>query len=204
MNLRRKQEILRIANQRRSGISESKGPEYAGSAEKYGDDDQDVLANFKRQGSRWDLDPLVPAAIYAGKHIDSLETFIREVKRPSLSLDDKRDLAMRGEGIVSRLDDLRNYCDLLECLLVELGIVPAPFVEGTLNEILEEGFEVQADMASRDPVDVTPGLRDLGPITGADVQVAASIDGGHELAEDYNYMRERVIQLQQEVEDLVG
>lgn len=39
-------------------------------------------------------------------------------------------------------------------------------------------------------------LRELGPISGKDVQLAVRIDGGEELAEDYNYMKERVRQLE--------
>lgn len=198
MNLRRKQLILEIANERRTGISASKGPEYAGSASKYGDDDQDVLANFKRQGQRWGTSPLLPAGIYAGKHIDSLETFIREVTAPNVDLPAQRRIAQRGEGIVSRLDDLRNYCDLLECLLVELEIVQDPsrdtFIEPhSRTEVIEQELGIL-----HESVPVSPGLREIGPITGADVQTAVAIDGGHELAEDYNYLRERVQELQRE------
>ncbi len=39
-------------------------------------------------------------------------------------------------------------------------------------------------------------LRKLGPISGSDVQLAVRIDGGDELAEDYNYLRQRVHDLE--------
>ena len=177
MNLSTKERILEIANERRNGISAQKGPEYAGSAAKYADADKDVLANFKRQGDRWGTSPLLPTGVYFGKHIDSIETFVREATREGIDLKAQRDLAYKGEGILSRLDDARNYLDLMECLLVDLGI---------LNDPRPEAYSP------------TPMLNELGPISGEDVARAVEIDGGAELAEDYNYMLERVAQLRAE------
>lgn len=174
MNLSTKERILELADERRNGISAQKGPEYAGSAARYADDDKDVLANFKRQGDRWGTSPLLPTGVYFGKHIDSIETFVREATREGLTLAQQRELAYKGEGILSRLDDARNYLDLMECLLVDLGI---------LNDPRPEAYKL------------TPMLRELGPISGEDVRAATRIDGGDELAEDYNYLRQRNQQL---------
>lgn len=178
MNLATKERVLEIANVRRGAISADKGPEYAGSAKRYSDEDQDVLANFKRQGVRWGTSPLLPTGVYFGKHIDSIETFVRETTRDGISVAEQREIAARGEGIVSRLDDARNYLDLMECLLIDLDIVDGPLAP----------TQVEGSM-----------LRELGPINGSDVQLAVRIDGGDELAEDYNYLKERVRQLESEL-----
>lgn len=125
MNLRLKDEVVSRANSRRGAISNEKGPEYAGQADTYGDDTSDVLANFKRQDVRWghELNGLASAFLYFGKHLDSIETFGRELKKAATP-EDARALTTRGEGIVSRLDDARNYLDLIECLLVDAGLHP--------------------------------------------------------------------------------
>lgn len=96
------------------------------------------MANFKRQGRRFNVSPLLAAGLYAGKHIDSFETTVRALEE-KLREDDREgalEVVLRGEGFVSRLDDLRNYCDLLECLLYELKIHP-----DTTQEFHEEKFK---------------------------------------------------------------
>lgn len=120
MNHDMKMEIIREANRRRIGISDEKSIEYAS-----GDD---VLANFKRQGERWNVETLQAAGIYFGKHIDSIETFVKEMSR-SEGLTERLRLVNRGEGIQSRLDDARNYLDLIECLLAEEGLLPYPEID---------------------------------------------------------------------------
>lgn len=122
MNYKQKLELIELADRRRKGISDSKGPEYAGSGSKYTESDSDVLANFKRNAERTGTDAILVWAIYFGKHLDSIETFVREWSRAGDS--EKRVLVARGEGIVSRLDDARNYLDLGECLLADLGYHP--------------------------------------------------------------------------------
>lgn len=80
-----------------------KGGEYAGSS--------DRLGNFKRGADRVGIHPMQILWIYAAKHIDSIETFIRDqatgTDRP------------RSEPIDGRLDDLINYCLLLKALIRE-------------------------------------------------------------------------------------
>lgn len=133
MNHRDKRALVERANERRTNISDAKGPEYAGQADTYMADDSDVLANFKRQGRRWGTDALQAAAIYFGKHIDSIETFIREMAIHNGSRPEQWKLVNRGEGIISRLDDARNYLDLLECLLAEIGLHPEARIAGVPN-----------------------------------------------------------------------
>lgn len=138
MNLKRKDEVVSRANERRGAISNEKGPEYAGQADKYTDLTSDVLANFKRQDKRWghDSEGLAAAFLYFGKHLDSIETFARELKKTKTK-DEAIALVNRGEGIVSRFDDARNYIDLIECLLVDAGIHPE-FPTKTLVESLNQ------------------------------------------------------------------
>lgn len=124
MNHLTKMRILQRTDQRRNNISDEKGAEYAGQADAYKNGDADVLANFKRQSGRWDISPIHVIGIYFGKHIDSIETFVREVSKPGLTWDQKVAIAEKGEGIVSRLDDARNYLDLFECLLYEECLHP--------------------------------------------------------------------------------
>jgi hypothetical protein len=81
-----------------------KGGEYAGS--------DDRLGNFKRGSARVGVHSLQILWIYAAKHIDSIETYIRDtaggIDRP------------RSEPIAGRLDDLINYCILAKALIQEI------------------------------------------------------------------------------------
>lgn len=183
LNLSTKERILELADERRHGISAQKGPEYTGAADSYADDDRDVLANFKRQGERWGSSPILPMGIYFGKHIDSIETFVREVTREGVTLAQQKALAYKGEGILSRLDDARNYLDLMECLLVEQGI---------LNDPRPEAY-------SRQPQ--TPNtLEALGEVQYGDV-LKADADELKRFVDDYNYMRSRVSELRKQKDD---
>jgi hypothetical protein len=51
--------------------------------------------------------------VYFNKHIDSLMTFVRTGR-------------LESEGLRGRLDDIRNYIDILEAMLVEEGSLPHP------------------------------------------------------------------------------
>lgn len=86
---------------------------------------------------------------------------------------------------MSRLDDARNYLDLLECLLVDLGVVDDPQVEPKRN--LSTGMG--------------GGLVILGPLEAPDVQFAAeNFDRAQQLADDYNYFRKRTHELSDKLE----
>lgn len=80
-----------------------KGGEYAGN--------NDRLANFKRGALRVSIHPLQVLWIYATKHIDSIETYVKDTaagtSRP------------RSEPIAGRFDDLINYCILAKALIAE-------------------------------------------------------------------------------------
>jgi hypothetical protein len=123
MHFSEKQLVIEEANARRMAISAEKGPEYSGAGSSY-TVDADVLYNFKSVGARLGLEPLEVAGVYMTKHYDSVMTFLKGTRG-----EDIQELAYRGEGIVSRLDDLRNYLDLIECLLIDVGALPPPLVK---------------------------------------------------------------------------
>jgi hypothetical protein len=110
-----RQVIRESADERRHAISDEKGEEYSGRS--------DVLRNFKSQGERNGLPALTVLNVYLGKQIDSIETFVREFSQTD-DYYEQFALVDRGEGIISRLDDARNYLDLFECMLVELNLHP--------------------------------------------------------------------------------
>jgi hypothetical protein len=122
VNYTDKARLVAAAHDRRNKISDQKGPEYAGSGSEYTADEADVLANFKKVGERLGLDPLTVAGVYMTKHYDSIATWIREAE--GKTLEEKYASVESGEGVISRLDDLRNYADLLECLITELILWP--------------------------------------------------------------------------------
>lgn len=80
-----------------------KGGEYAGS--------DDRLANFKRGQLRTGAHPYQVLWVYLSKHIDSVETFIKD----TVAEVDRE----RSEPIEGRLDDIINYCLLMKALVKE-------------------------------------------------------------------------------------
>ena len=126
MNRQTFENLVETANNRRLAITRTKGREYIGAV----DDDfrSNVLANFERVAERLELDPKVIWAVYTQKHIDSIMTFVAGKTGNPV------------ESIVGRLDDVRNYCDLLEAMLHDYGLVEIdgqpmdydPFVEDYL------------------------------------------------------------------------
>jgi len=70
-------------------VSFDKRREYTGN-------DEDILNNFKRIAKRLDVSPLHVWAVYFNKHVDSVNTYIKD--RQSVS-----------ETMESRFSDLLNY-----------------------------------------------------------------------------------------------
>ena len=82
-------------------LSTNKGHEYSG--------EDDALSNFKRNAERVGITPMQVWAVFAGKHYDSICTYIKE----SMS-QEKRVLT---EPIDGRIDDLITYLLLLKGLI---------------------------------------------------------------------------------------
>lgn len=82
-------------------IMEDKQPAYTG-------ENEDVLSNFKNMADRFGIDPLVAWGIYFNKHVDAINSFI---KNPELH--------QGGEPISSRFADIINYCALGMALVKE-------------------------------------------------------------------------------------
>jgi hypothetical protein len=102
VNITERLEITDKANGRRTEIMRAKGAEYAGTDREWADCNQ----NFKHVGQMLGLDPKLVCGVYMLKHVDSLATYLRT------GIDSV-------EGITGRLDDIRNYIDILESLIIE-------------------------------------------------------------------------------------
>jgi hypothetical protein len=74
--------------------------------------ESDRLMNFKRTGAGLSLPPETVLMIFATKHFDAINSFVRAGGK-----DD------RSEPIIGRIYDLQNYLDLLLGLIEERGNV---------------------------------------------------------------------------------
>lgn len=74
-------------------INDTKGEEYC-----RGEDD--VLANFKREGARLDLPPRKILAVHMGKHLDAIYYYLKTGK-------------VLSETLLRRIQDARLYLALL-------------------------------------------------------------------------------------------
>ncbi len=90
--------IIDEAIKRRKAIMDTKGNDYAG--------DSDVNMNFKRNAKLLGMRTQQIWAVYFMKHIDAIMTYVGDGK-------------IESEPIIGRLDDARNYLDILECLMRE-------------------------------------------------------------------------------------
>lgn len=121
MNHKQRRIVETLACERRYGIADAKGAEYSGAGQTYKETGADTLANFKAVGERVGTTPEQALMVYLLKHIDSINTTVREAGDPFYSSVGQELIYAKGEGIISRLDDARNYLDLLECLLIDNG-----------------------------------------------------------------------------------
>lgn len=92
-----KETLLACADKTQQG----KQPGYTGES-------KDVLVNFKNMAARFGVDPLVVWGIYFNKHVDAVNSYI---KNPNIQM---------GETVDSRFEDLINYIGLGEALLCDL------------------------------------------------------------------------------------
>jgi hypothetical protein len=88
-------------------IMDAKGADYQG------EEKEGVNGNFYRNARLLGVPPVTIWAVYFNKHIDSLMTFVRTGR-------------LESEGLRGRLDDIRNYIDILEAMLVEESIITHP------------------------------------------------------------------------------
>lgn len=90
-------------------IMDSKGMAYSGQ--------EDKLGNFKRLAAKYKVSPLLVWSIFFGKHLDSLDAYIRGEYVDS-------------EPIAGRIKDMINYLFLLHALIVELHDQPVQVEPG--------------------------------------------------------------------------
>jgi len=74
------------------GLLQRKGADYSP-----GDD---TLACFKRTGQKYDISPMLVAAIYMEKHLDAIRTYIKEGR-------------LNVEDLFEHTVDARNYLNLI-------------------------------------------------------------------------------------------
>ena len=109
------------------GIQITKGVDYAGR--------EDKLANFKKRAAASGISPLQVLSIYMGKHLDSIESFIREGK-------------LESEPIRGRIIDAINYLSFIEPLASETTLQPAKGIEtGYKNSITTQVEQARAKKA---------------------------------------------------------
>lgn len=84
-------------------LAELKGGEYSG--------DTDRLLNFRRNGASLGLPMETVWAVYAGKHWDAIQQFIKDQREGKERV--------RLEGIEGRVDDLLVYLLLFKAMLIE-------------------------------------------------------------------------------------
>lgn len=106
-------------------INEIKGNDYAGN--------EDVFANFKRNAQRLGLKPHEVWAVYFFKHIDAIETYLRDGE-------------IKSEPIEGRIDDAILYLLLLRGMLKD---------EKTVHPILSNNEQEEAKN------EVLPGYESL-------------------------------------------
>lgn len=85
-------------------LTKTKGREYAGSA--------DQLANFRRLSARLNIHPAQVLLVYLTKHLDSIETHIRDLASGNAGA-----TPAPSEPIEGRIDDAILYLCLLKGLL---------------------------------------------------------------------------------------
>jgi hypothetical protein len=90
------------AEKKRREILDSKGAAYAGH--------EDVFNNFKRNAERIGASKYQVLLIYLNKHMDAIINAIKD--NPDNPVD-------KTEGMMGRIDDAKNYLDLLRGMLCE-------------------------------------------------------------------------------------
>jgi len=97
--------IIAALTEGRMRWGEKKGEEYANCEE-------DRFNNFRSIGSRLGISPYTTLLIYLNKHVDSVNHFVRSGMSTS-----------SNESILSRIQDIQNYLDLMIGMLVEDGYI---------------------------------------------------------------------------------
>lgn len=102
MKQKQLEEVILKTIENTGSIMLAKGKEYANS-------DVDRLANFKRNAENFGLQPLQVAGVFASKHWDSINNYIKTLA--------KGEVPKLSEPIQGRFYDLINYCNLMLALI---------------------------------------------------------------------------------------
>ena len=128
--------IIEAATKRRMDIMDTKGADYQG------EEKEGVNGNFYRNARLLGVSPVLIWAVYFNKHIDALAKFVRTGR-------------VESEGLRGRLDDIRNYIDILEAMLVEEGSITHPDTIDALKTTRHvETYVKSSDIVTRQKADV--------------------------------------------------
>lgn len=86
----------------------AKGIDYSGKEDKF--------ANFKREGKKLDLPATTIWHVYFCKHLDSIETYIKNVQKHGIAYAESQ----TSEPISGRIKDAINYLFILKGMIDEL------------------------------------------------------------------------------------
>lgn len=98
--------LIERANTRRYDLIVAKGNDYSAGS-------KDALIEFKIAAEEAGVEPVQSCHILLTKQLRAIARYVREGR-------------IDTEGIESRLDDARNYLDILEALIVEAETSPLP------------------------------------------------------------------------------
>jgi hypothetical protein len=202
MNHKTRRIVETAACERRYGIADAKGAEYSGAGSTYKETGADTLRNFKSVAERVGITPEQALMVYLLKHVDSISTAVREASFPRDATVDPLSAYESGEGIVSRLDDARNYLDLFECVLIDLGLIEYPTEDNlpgptryAVIEFEENGVHHSYDPNPTEQRVYVSGTEDEGEWHDAGLfekKTPAEMDAAHSLGErDFTYVNEQ-------------
>lgn len=118
MNSKDFEQVIKDTQARTTDLLLRKGQEYASN--------NDRLSNFKENAKKLGLTPIQVWAVYAFKHMDSIETYIRRTHQHAILQDRTIPEAMAdidatlSEPIIGRFDDAINYMHLGIAILKEM------------------------------------------------------------------------------------
>lgn len=88
-------------------LGATKGREYRGR-----EGEENVLANFDRLSMKLGVDPMVVIMVYLTKHLDSIDTYVRDWNKPVRHV--------MSEPIEGRINDAINYLILLKADIIRV------------------------------------------------------------------------------------
>lgn len=141
-------------------LNATKGNDYSGS--------EDAFANFKRNAQRLDMSPHQVWAVYFFKHLDAIETWLRDGQ-------------VKSEPIEGRIDDAIMYLFLLKGMILEREQETRAFELGEDTETKPKVIESDNDLMQE--IKRTTHFSSLGPVGNYTNPQVATTRGTFELTD---------------------